>query len=100
MNSMGIMPQRIRFPHERESSCEIIFSKRKPFQQMNSKSSHSIWFSIILPVMVGGLLSSFFFGPYVEHNATPAPYVVAFGFGGIASLLIAIVLRFFWNRKK
>jgi hypothetical protein len=50
--------------------------------------------------MVGGLLSSFFFGPYVEHNATPAPYVVAFGFGGIASLLIAIVLRFFWNRKK
>ena len=67
---------------------------------MNSKSSHSIWLGLILPVIAGGLVGSFVFGPYVAHNATPAPYVVAFGFGGIASLLITIVLRSFWRAKK
>jgi len=59
----------------------------------SSKSSNSLG-GILAGSLVGGLIGSYLLGPYGLENATPYPYVVGFGFGGLSTLILLLLGRF------
>lgn len=54
--------------------------------------------SLVIPALVGGVMGAILLAPITRGPGDPTGHGIAFGLGGLLSLLAAIVFRAVWRR--